>query len=601
MRGAATTARTLPAPPEAGRIRAGGTTLGADRMEEVGITRREALGWAATAAAALTLPLPEIAAAARRRSPRPSIHCLGQSDRWAPFAVLGDCADAAFSPDGALVACTTAGGVEVRGVDGTGARVVTPPGYSVGGAPWHPRGDVLLVTGGGGESAADAPFAARLDGSGLTRLATGLPGPVRAACLSPDGRRATLTYLDGFVQRMLIADWQDGPDPRLDGIRALLPFDPRTEESTPRMLHGLSWYETRGFTPDGRALVFVSDRGGGMANSNVYTLDLESGRIRHVTRDDGSVEGAAVDSGGVLLYGSTRAREPAFLTLVTSPQVPPFLGFAATPALREGLSHGQAPIGNGDVIAADARTGLRARLVVSRETLARAAALGGPAADQRVRVSGLSVSGRELAVSVSSGGRSAVVLLRRAQAPAPATPVETPVPPSAAPFGVERRQGIVLLPEPPQPIVRTLRSPLGGSVELSFEGTLATGAFRAVFDGFVDESVAGYAGPVSFVPDAGRFRHEADVRRVRGSDAGEDSAASRGFYRAGLTVGPPGASGSMEGRSARNSGLRAVARDGVLVPEGDWVAGRGSAAGIAGAERCRKPRRRRRKRRRRAR
>jgi len=151
-------------------------------MEEVGITRREALTWAAGAAAALALPLPDLAEAATRRRTRPSIHCLGAADRWTPFAVLGDCGDAAFSPDGALVACTTPHGVEVRGVDGSGARLVTPPGHAVGGAPWHPGGGVLVVTGtGGDDTAAPAPYAARLDGSGLTRLVPDLPGAARAA------------------------------------------------------------------------------------------------------------------------------------------------------------------------------------------------------------------------------------------------------------------------------------------------------------------------------------------------------------------------------------------------------------------------------------
>ena len=58
--------------------------------------------------------------------------------------------------------------------------------------------------------------------------------------------------------------------------------------------------------------------------------------------------------GEALYSGITRARDPAFLTMVGGPGVPPFLGFVATPTLHDELAARRlALIGNGDVLAVD--------------------------------------------------------------------------------------------------------------------------------------------------------------------------------------------------------------------------------------------------------
>lgn len=542
----------------------------------------------------LLLPWPEAVEAARRKRRVPSVHCLRPEDRFSPVEVLGDCSFASFSPDGSMLACTTSRGIEVRPRRQGEGRVVSSEGFRLAAQPWHPGGAVLLASGPSDSLLApgEAPFAVRVDGSGATRLLTDLPGGSRAASFSPDGQRVALTYTDGFVHRMLLADWEGGPDPRLVSPRVLLPFDVRSEPDTGRMMRGLAWYETRGFTPDGQWLVFASDRGGGMLNGNVYMLELSTGRVRHVTRDDGFVEGAALDAAGATLYyGSTRAREPSFLTLVTGPQVPPFLGFAAASVLHDRLASGlRAPVGNGDVLAADPRTGLRARLVARREVLAGAAGLAG---DVRVSVCSGSPDGRELAVSVSGAASSAVVILRREAGPAPVTPAATPVPPTAAPIG---SRGFTLLPEEPAPLSRTLEGRFAGRVRLDLRGGLGAGSFRAVFSGFSEDGVLGFDGPLGFEPAGAAVSHEADVLRLRGSDAGDEDARGRGFYRASLRLDGPAVSGGLAGRSPRGGTLEARARDGVLHPEGRWSAGRGRAEGVRGAERCPKRRRRRRRR-----
>jgi hypothetical protein len=561
-------------------------------MDSPTFTRRTALARAALAALAVSVPdvlrgVPAEAAGGPR-------HCLPARDRFGAVAVFPDCSFAAFSPDGARLACTTPGGVEVRPRHGGAAVGVAGPGFSAVGQPWHPDGTVLLASGPGGAFApAEAPFALRADGSGGTRLLGELPGRSRGLAFSPDGRRVALTYLDGFVHRPVLADWAGGAEPRAERPRALLPFEPASEPDTGRMLNGLAWHETRGFTPDGLGLVIASDRGGGLLNANVHVLDLASGRIRHVTRDDGWVEGAAVGPGETLFYGSTRAREPSLLTLVTGPRMPTLLGFAATPALHDALAaRFLAPVGNGDVLAADARTGLRARVVKRREVVARAAGAGRAAErDARVRVCSVSPDGTELAVAIEWAGGQAVVILRRARGAVPARPrvSETPVPPTAAELGGAR---LPLLGDSRPAFSRTLRGRYSGEVDLLADGNLERGTFEARMREFGHDGIAAFDGTIRFELDAGRARHDADVRRVRGSDAGE---SDRGAYRAALAIDDTGATGFVESRWPRSSGLlRAVASGGPLEPEGRLRAARGPGRDVTGSEPCRRPRRRRR-------
>ena len=552
----------------------------------------------ALAAAAIVTPWTEPALAARSRKRRvPSIHCLAAPDRFSPVAVLGDCSFASFSPDGTTLACATPGGVELRPRAGGEARAIAGEGFRLGSQPWHPSGGFLLLTGpAGGVGPEEAAFAVRSDGSGLTRLLEDLPGRSRAAAFSPDGARVALTYEDEFLQRLLIGDFAPGDRPGIRGRRVLLPFDPRTEREASRMMHGLAWHETRGFTPDGRGLMFSSDRGSGMVNVGVYVLDLESGGIRHITRDDGFAEGAVVDpSGATLYYGSTRAREPAFLTLVTGPQVPPFLGFVASPSLHDTfLRGGWAPIGNGDVLAVDSRTGLRARIVARREVLARAAGLGPPDTEHRVAVCSMSPDGRELAVAVAASGRTAVVIMRRSTGATPVAVGPSPTPPGTTGLaGPPPLAGLA----PPAPVLRTLQGRFGGTLELSLSGTPHSGRFEVAFQDFTDDGIVAYMGRVVFETSAGTLRHEADVRRLRGSEVGEEDAGDRGFYRASVSIDGSGARGEMEGRSARSGAVRAEATGGGFVPQGRWTAGRRAPVGVAGAERCRRRRRRRRRKR----
>ena len=123
-------------------------------------------------------------------------------------------------------------------------------------------------------------------------------------------------------------------------------------------MSALSWNETRGFSPDGRRLYFASDRGAGMLNVSIHYLNLGNAKRRRVTYDEGVAEGLAISPDGEVIYtATTRARDPAFLTMVTGPGVPPFLGFVAMPTLHDVLAEKRlALIGNGDVLGWTRRT-----------------------------------------------------------------------------------------------------------------------------------------------------------------------------------------------------------------------------------------------------
>ena len=153
-----------------------------------------------------------------------------------------------------------------------------------------------------------------------------------------------------------------------------------------------------------------------------------------MTYDEGVAEGAVfAPDGGVLYTGTTRARDPAFLTMISGPGVPPFLGCVATPTLHDVLAAKRlALIGNGDVLRMDSTYGLRGRIVGNRKRLAKKLNAPVPGGTYRVIPCSMSPDGTELAVAMISAVGSNVVLL-------------------------ERRPGVV----PPPAAVRRTRTPAG--------------------------------------------------------------------------------------------------------------------------------------------
>jgi hypothetical protein len=550
------------------------------------LTRRELVASGVLAAGALAVEATVPAWATHRRGKPRSIHCLPLGDRFSPAYGLPGAAFAQYSPEGLRLACNTAAGIEIRPRGGGPGAVVAPAGFRVSPQCWHPDGRTLLATGpgpAGGPS--QTLYAVRADGSGRTRLLTQLPGPARSGSFSPDGLKVSFTYVDGFVHRVALGDWADNP-PRISNTRSLIPFDPRTEPDATRMVHGLGYYETRGFSPNGKLLLFVSDRNGGMCNVNSYAMNLATGSINHITRSDGFTEGALIGIGDrVLFYGSTRAREASFMTAITAPEVPPFLGFAAVPTLHDRIAgFFLAPIGNGDVIAVDAVTGLKARLIAKREALVDLAGTGLGQSDHRIALCSMSGDGRDLAVAAihRDGAGVAVIRRRKSSVPKPARIAQTPVPPVARPLEQ------LLLGD--TTVHRTVPGRFGGRVELTLAGTLAEGVFQADFTGFSDDGPLGFEGPIRFEIASGGYTHTADVRRVRNEQDEE-----RGYYSADVRVAHPDTAGALESRSSRFGTLRAVVSAGRFTGERRLNMSREKASGVRGTKHCPKPKKKKKK------
>ena len=267
----------------------------------------------------------------------------------------------------------------------------------------------------------------------MTRLLPAYPGPARAASFSPDGAKVAFTYLNRYLHQICMADW-NGTE--LVNPRNLLPVNPWSDPDVDRVMSALSWNETRGFSPDGRRLYFASDRGAGMLNVSIHYLNLGNAKRRRVTYDEGVAEGLAISPDGEVLYtATTRARDPAFLTMVTGPGVPPFLGFVAMPTLHDVLAEKRlALIGNGDVLRMDSTHGLRARIVGNRKRLAKKLNAPISGGTYRLVTCSMSPDGTELAVAMLSALGSNVVLLER-----PARNVPPPVrgPPDAGVLGLD--------------------------------------------------------------------------------------------------------------------------------------------------------------------
>ncbi|HYH60106.1 MAG TPA: hypothetical protein VD790_12925 [Thermoleophilaceae bacterium] len=545
------------------------------------LSRRELLVRGAVGGAALAVPFPDALAAVRRRTPRESVHCLPAGDRFRPREVIGESAFAAFAPDGRHLALETPHGIEILSRDGGGRTTVTPPGFTLSGSAWHPAGGALIASG----PAADdgVPHLHLVTLAGMTRLLPDHPDSARAACFSPDGKKVAFTYTNRFQHQLCLADWTGS---ELADPRNLLPVDPATEANFDRLLFGLAYYETRGFSADGRRLYFASDRGTGMLNVSVHYMDLKTGRRRRVSYDEGVAEGAVIAPDDQVLYTSTtRAREPGFLTLVSGPMLPPFLGFVATPTLHDQLARRRlAPIGNGDLFALDPLHGLHGRMVGKGRTFAKRLNGGVPDGGYRLTACSMSPDGTELAAAMVSAAGTNVILYRRSarSVPTPAVIEPTPSPPGSQALGTAPRRSVD----------RIVASPHGGSVRLRLTGDLSAGQFSMELDEFSQDGVHVFAGPASFNTAFGGFRHAADVRRL-GLESQEEVSV---FYTADMRVawldsgGRPVTAGSLSSRS--RSGNVAAAWDGNrFAPLGRWTAGDRTPRPVPGARRCPRERR----------
>lgn len=530
----------------------------------------------AAAGAALALPGGDVLAAVRERRTRRSFHCLAAADRFTLGRLLRDCSFAAFAPDGQRVALVTPHGIELYDRRDRTRAAITRPGFTLTAAAWHPDGATLVASGPAEDGSGPYLHAVDPAAGTATRLLPDHPGRARAGCFSPDGRKLAFTSLNGYVHQLALADWTGTA---AASPMALIPFDPASEPFLEKLVNGLAWHETRGFSADGRRLYFASDRRSGMLNVNVHYLDLATGGRRRVTHDQGVVEGAVLARDDSTLYfAGTRAREAGFLTLVTAPSVPPVLGFVAEPTLHRTLAERfLAPVGNGDVLAVDETYGMGARMLARREAVVAQTGATLPDWLHRTLACSMSPDGRELAVSVQSSAASHVVLLRRPgrSVPPPAAVRATPVPKGARPLPVE----------PPGAMDRTVESDFGGRMRLQLDGELGAGRFSAELDAFNSDGTRAFTGAMTFETGGGGFRHTADVTRVN-FDTTEDA---RTYYSADMRVDSPDTGGMLDGRS-RIAATTAVWDGTTFAPQAPWRAGRRSPDPVPGSRPCRRPR-----------
>lgn len=536
------------------------------------LSRRELLVTGAVGGAALALPLPDAVGAVRNQRPRDSVHCLRASDRFKVKTILLSSTFASFSPDGTTIALETPRGIEIHNrADGTRAQV-TPPGFTLAGNAWHPDGTALIAS--GPASDGSGPYLHAITTTGLTRLLPGHPGPARAAFFSPDGRKVAFTYLNRFVHQLCMAAWTGSA---LADPHNLYPVEPATDPDLSRVMNSLAWHETRTFSPDGSRLYYATDRGAGMANVSIHYLDLKTGKRNRVTYDDGFAEGTAIGPDGTALYsGITRARDPAFLTMVSGPGVPAFLGCAATPTLHDVLAARQLTlIGNGDILAMDPTYGLHGRIVGNRRAMAKK--LNEPVSRGSYRVIACSMSpdGTELAAAaISPVGQNVLLLKRRPRSvPPPVAVRRTRTPPGSSPLSAQ----------PIQSVSRTIPSRRGGRVALKLDGDISAGSFEMSLDNFTLDAVQVYAGSAVFQTAAGgAFRHVADVRRI-GVESDEDELAS---YRADMRVAWEGeTSGTISSRS-RAGDLTAAWDGSKFAGQDGWRVGDRGPRPVPGAEPC---------------
>jgi hypothetical protein len=533
--------------------------------------------------AALALPLPEALAAVRNRPRRDSVHCLPASDLFRPTEIFTDSTFASFSPSRERVALATPRGIEILDRADESRALVTPAGFTLAGPAWHPDGDLLIASGPAADGA--GRYLHAVTAAGVTRLLPDHPGEARAACFSPDGRKVAFTYLNRFQHQLCIADWTGTA---LANPLNLMPVDPAGHGNVNRVMESLAWYETRTFSPDGQRLYFASDRDAGMLNVGVQYIELATGKRRRVTYDEGVVEGGVLaPEDGVLYCSSTRAREPAFLTMVSGPTVPAFLGFVAEPTLHRQLAERRlAIVGNGDVVRMDSTYGLRARVIAGRRALAKKLNAPVPGGSYRLVVCSMSADGQDLAVAMTSALSTNVVVLHRAARDVP------PLAPAGRPPAP--RGAIPLSPEPLRAVDRTMSSQRGGSVALKLDGELAQGSFSVAFENFTPDGVHVFAGTAAFETASGGFRHTADVRRV-GLESQEDvnvfyRAAMQAAWPGGEAGGEPGSSGTIASDS--RSGNVGAAWDGTsFAPLDGWKAGDRGPRPIPGTRKCRRARR----------
>ncbi len=190
-----------------------------------------------------------------------------------------------FSPDGSKIAIPLLvkgkSQIVLLGADGKGRKCVScgQPGNNDG-VRWRPAtGDALLFVsdrdhpyaiGSEGGGLGQELYAMRPDGSQVTRLTQSHAWATNYhANWSPDGKRIVWGSTESRSWDVMVADFvSDAAGMRLGPAR--------------RVVHDTTWWETHGFTPDGRRVITTNTRAGFLA-TDIYAVDVETGQRERLT------------------------------------------------------------------------------------------------------------------------------------------------------------------------------------------------------------------------------------------------------------------------------------------------------------------------------
>ncbi len=234
-----------------------------------------------------------------------------------------------FSPDGAKVAVPLLvkgkTQIEVLGADGKGKVCVScgQPGNNDG-VRWRPgAGDALLFI-----SDRDHPFAIgneggglgqelyvmRPDGSQVTRLTQSHAWATNYhANWSPDGKRIVWGTTENRTWDVMVADFvSDASGMRLGSPR--------------RVVHDTTWWETHGFSADGRRVITTNTRAGFLA-TDLYAVDIETGHRDRLTTSIAWDEHAHLSPDGRKLAWISGRWRPASVASLSDGSISPVFDF----------------------------------------------------------------------------------------------------------------------------------------------------------------------------------------------------------------------------------------------------------------------------------
>src|SRR5262249_6487687 len=130
---------------------------------------------------------------------------------------------------------------------------------------------------------------------------------------SMDAKRVVWGTTDRRTWDVMVADFvEDAAGARLANVR--------------RLTHDTTWWETHGFSQDGRAVITTNTRAG-FLSADLYAIDLASGRRTRLTTDPAWDEHAHLSPDGRKLAWISGRWQPAAVQRLSPPGRAPLFDF----------------------------------------------------------------------------------------------------------------------------------------------------------------------------------------------------------------------------------------------------------------------------------